>query len=193
MICKMEDCPNPILCREMCRAHYKKWYRDPDRVPERYCAVEWCDKSLPGQNKTGYCNDHRRLNPARVQADKDRSKAWREANPDKVRQQQIEWEAANPDKVKAKQQRYRANNPQKILDRNAARRATKMQVTVEEVDRTVVFQRDNGVCHLCGHLVDPDNWHLEHIIPLIRGGEHSYANTAVSHPDCNLKKGDKIL
>jgi len=32
---------------------------------------------------------------------------------------------------------------------------------------------------------------MEHINPITYGGEHPYANTAVSHPDCNLRKGTK--
>ena len=38
---------------------------------------------------------------------------------------------------------------------------------------------------------EPDAWHMEHINPITYGGEHPYANTAVSHPDCNLRKGTK--
>lgn len=39
---------------------------------------------------------------------------------------------------------------------------------------------------------DPMMVSLEHIIPLSRGGEHSYANTALSHLRCNLSKGAKM-
>src|SRR6267142_5472903 len=45
---------------------------------------------------------------------------------------------------------------------------------IEDVDRLVVFERDQGFCQICGLGVDPQNWHLDHKIPLSRGGEHSY-------------------
>ena len=48
--------------------------------------------------------------------------------------------------------------------------------------------RDKGFCHICGRAVFHENWHLDHIIPLSRGGEHSYRNVAVSHPVCNIRK-----
>lgn len=64
---------------------------------------------------------------------------------------------------------------------------------MERVYRSVVWERDGGVCHICHEPADPTNWHLEHVVPLARGGEHSYANTAVSHPACNLRKGTKLL
>jgi 5-methylcytosine-specific restriction endonuclease McrA len=41
--------------------------------------------------------------------------------------------------------------------------------------------------------VDPANWHLDHVVPLSRGGEHSYANVQVAHPFCNLSKGPRLI
>ena len=68
---------------------------------------------------------------------------------------------------------------------------------MESVSRQVVFERDAGVCMECWAqgfpgIADPANWHLDHIIPLKRNGEHSYANVQVTHPACNLKKGARV-
>lgn len=71
----------------------------------------------------------------------------------------------------------------------AAYRARKASATVEDVDRAVVWARDGGRCHICGKVCNQDKWHLDHIVPLSRGGEHSYRNVAVSHPFCNISKG----
>jgi 5-methylcytosine-specific restriction endonuclease McrA len=35
-------------------------------------------------------------------------------------------------------------------------------------------------------------WDLDHVIPLSKGGEHSYDNVQVTHPSCNRKKGAKV-
>lgn len=73
---------------------------------------------------------------------------------------------------------------------NAARyRARKRQALVEKVDREVVWERDEGICGLCGLPVERSDWHLDHVVPLARGGEHSYANVQVAHPICNQRKG----
>jgi 5-methylcytosine-specific restriction endonuclease McrA len=61
----------------------------------------------------------------------------------------------------------------------------------DPVDRGVVFLRDKGLCGECHEPVDPKNWHLDHITPTSRGGEHSYENTRVTHPRCNLSKGPR--
>jgi len=83
-------------------------------------------------------------------------------------------------------------NPDKCRDIAARRRALKRGATVDPVSRAVVFDRDAGRCHLCGKKVNPKHWHLDHIVPLSQGGEHSYRNVAVSCPFCNMSKGAKI-
>jgi 5-methylcytosine-specific restriction endonuclease McrA len=36
---------------------------------------------------------------------------------------------------------------------------------------------------------DPDSGSLDHVIPLIAGGEHSRENTQLAHWLCNVRKG----
>lgn len=74
----------------------------------------------------------------------------------------------------------------------AARRARLRNAFVENVDAQVVYERDEGICGLCDIAVDPTDYHVDHIIPLAKGGEHSYKNVQLAHPSCNLTKGDKL-
>lgn len=71
------------------------------------------------------------------------------------------------------------------------RRAKKRGQFVEHVDLATVWERDDGVCHICREPADRWNWHLDHVIPIARGGLHGYENVKVAHPGCNLKKGDR--
>ena len=98
---------------------------------------------------------------------------------------------ANRDKVAARSQTYYQNNREQYADRRTKRRALKRGATVEKVSRKEVYERDNGRCHICGKKVSKKSWHLDHLIPLIKGGEHSYRNVAVSCPKCNMSKGIK--
>ena len=120
---------------------------------------------------------------------------WDKANPEKTRAAISRWHAANIERFRAVQRVYQADNPDKMRDQVEIRRARIHNALVERVDRTVVFQRDNGICQIgtvCGNTpVNPESWHLDHIISLSRGGEHSYANTQVSCPPCNLRKGTR--
>ena len=59
---------------------------------------------------------------------------------------------------------------------------------VENVNPMIVYERDNWICQLCNKSVSKifdrkivDIASLDHIIPISKGGEHSYANTQLAH------------
>ena len=66
---------------------------------------------------------------------------------------------------------------------------------VEKVTYESVYQRDNGICQICGLPVHPtkgidNNWDgtIDHIEPLSTGGKHSMANCQLAHRICNSLK-----
>lgn len=76
------------------------------------------------------------------------------------------------------------------------RRARMKNAFVEDVVPARVFRRDKWICGICKKPVSQlndrslvDIASLDHIIPLSKGGEHSYANTQLAHLSCNLSKG----
>lgn len=75
------------------------------------------------------------------------------------------------------------------------RQMRKRGVPSQAYNRQQVFERDSGVCHLCGLTVDRGSrWHIDHILPLwlygtIPGVNDSLENVAVSHQRCNNRKG----
>lgn len=147
---------------------------------------------------------------------------WQRDNQERVNKRNLEWKANHHAQVLVSNSRYRTENQEAIQQRmekwrddhreqrraearayiranktkaNAnwhRRRARLMGATVEPVSREAVWERDKGICHICHKMCDPSQWHLDHIIPLSKGGEHSMANTAVSHAECNRKKGARL-
>lgn len=67
----------------------------------------------------------------------------------------------------------------------------KSGATVGKVDEAAA-RASRPDCYLCGKLLDGEV-HLDHIIPLARGGAHSQDNLAPTHATCNLRKGDRLL
>lgn len=56
----------------------------------------------------------------------------------------------------------------------------------------IVLWRDaDGRCYLCGEPVDPEDFHLEHVMPTSRGGTSELSNLRIAHPRCNLSKGNR--
>ena len=95
--------------------------------------------------------------------------------------------------VHAYQVEYERTHPGRKTDIEARRRAAKRGCASETISRARVYDRDAGRCHICGKKVRPGHWHLDHIIPLARGGEHSYKNVAVCHPSCNMRKHARLV
>lgn len=86
------------------------------------------------------------------------------------------------------------------------RRRARIEAAMVDRDITVdgLFRRDKGVCHLCGGRCDYEDfvvvngvticgdWYpsVDHVIPLSKGGEHSWSNVKLAHRICNSIKGD---
>lgn len=119
-------------------------------------------------------------------------RAWWAANREREIQRQRDKRAALDDARRAavseSHRRWFEKNPGAGSEHRSIRRARERAASVERVYRAKVWQRDGGICGLCGEAADPADWHLDHVVPIARGGEHSYANVQVAHPGCNRKK-----
>ena len=62
---------------------------------------------------------------------------------------------------------------------------------VDNFYRDDVLDKWGMDCHICKTPIDIDNWHMEHVHPLAKGGSHTLENVKPSHPLCNLQKGAK--
>jgi hypothetical protein len=57
--------------------------------------------------------------------------------------------------------------------------------------REIIFERDGYVCRYCGDEKGP--FHIDHIVPVAKGGDNNPLNLTVSCQCCNLSKGSKTL
>jgi 5-methylcytosine-specific restriction endonuclease McrA len=77
---------------------------------------------------------------------------------------------------------------------------------MEGVSLEKLIERDKGICHICGEPVDrndyfrrDDNYFMvgprypsiDHLLPLSRGGGHTWANVKLAHLSCNAIKRDR--
>lgn len=69
----------------------------------------------------------------------------------------------------------------------------------ETFDAWEIGERDGWVCHICDGAIDsalaypdPASKSIDHIVPLVKGGEHTRANVAITHLVCNIKKKDRV-
>jgi 5-methylcytosine-specific restriction endonuclease McrA len=97
----------------------------------------------------------------------------------------------NADKYRESRAASMRRYPEKRRMWEAARRARKLEAFVEHVDPSTVFEMHGGMCGVCNEFIAGD-FHVDHIVPLSRGGAHAYINVQPAHPMCNLKKGARV-
>jgi len=86
----------------------------------------------------------------------------------------------------------------KARDRIRARKRIVGSSAQVAIYRSEILERDNWKCGICGGEISPDlAWPdrmsatLDHIVPIVKGGDHSFANVQAAHFTCNSSKGDR--
>lgn len=87
--------------------------------------------------------------------------------------------------------RYR-RNPEKYKYNSAKRRAAKFQTDTPLTPQEIRDQRKSqkGFCWWCGKKIRGVS-HVDHVIPLAKGGKHEAANIVITCAHCNLSKNAK--
>jgi 5-methylcytosine-specific restriction endonuclease McrA len=89
---------------------------------------------------------------------------------------------------------WQKDNPDKVALRSIRRKMRKLNAFIEDVDRNTLYEMYGGCCGICKEFIDltQTGFHVDHVIPLSKGGMHGYINTQPAHPKCNLRKGSKL-
>jgi 5-methylcytosine-specific restriction endonuclease McrA len=88
------------------------------------------------------------------------------------------WQEANPEKVRETRRRSQAKRRAQMLSAPLGERV--------EIDAVVL--RDEGRCGICNEDLSSADFHVDHIVPLARGGAHCMSNVQLAHPLCNIRK-----
>ncbi len=120
-----------------------------------------------------------------------RHRKWRDKNRDKVRQTVKNYAVKNPEKVKQMIKDWTVSNPEKVraatLNRIARKKKAEGKFTKADIDALYLTQ--DGKCASC--LVNLENYHVDHIMPLILGGSNWPSNLQLLCVKCNCSKGPK--
>lgn len=147
------------------------------------CRCEPCVEAKRAKDREDYQKD-----PARKRAS---NQAWIARNDERYRARRSEYYAENREENRARRREIYRRGPDAYKARARKRQLLVRGVEVEQISRDAIWARDGGICHICSTAADVANWHLDHIVALNLGGQHTYENVAVSHPRCNREKGAK--
>ena len=118
---------------------------------------------------------------------------WEKENLDRYQEYNKIQRDKNPEKARERKRKFLEANPTKMAEYTANYRALKRAATVGHVDFIAILERDKSICHMCLEVVEPEDLHFDHVIPVSKGGEHSMDNIKVCHKICNLQKAAKVI
>ena len=187
-----------LYCSRKCRWDAQR--KPKGREPRKSCRVyvgkcEVCGTMFTSRRKRAHCGRPCDLKHGRCRS--------REASASKKRLEQVKCKECGRLFVAEYGNKRKSFCSEVCMHRNLKRkrrqkeRAILRSAMVETVDAIKVFERDNWRCQLCGRKLKQahrgttrdDSPELDHIVPLSKGGEHSYRNTQCSCRKCNQDKG----
>jgi 5-methylcytosine-specific restriction endonuclease McrA len=189
--------------RQACTAKWKK--ANPDKVKVASRAYRKANRE-----KTNAANSAwRRTNPDKGRAT---TAAWREKNKKRVKELQsirsakyyalnrkkmisgsANYHAEHPEQVKATRSRWKKKHPEKVRIAYHNYQATKKEnggkISLGLAEKLLTRQKNH--CAVCKKSLSKTGYHLDHIVPLARGGKNEDRNMQATCPKCNMEKNAK--
>lgn len=133
--------------------------------------------------------------------ERERKKKYWIANRERLLAHNKEYVKKNPHINRKKQKKFWAKNPEKAQAYNRKRRAKLNKVKHIPYTKEEVLEKYGTNCHICGVPIDlkaprkagKKGWenglHLDHLIPISKGGPDTIENVRPAHGLCNMSKG----
>jgi len=176
-------------------------FKDPEKAKKYYAEWRKANSEVIKKKKAEY----RRLNSERLA---ERQRVWRSAHPDyqlrnqrKNREKYRRYCRESYQRHRARRlkadARYRKLNPHVDVKAKAKRRM-RIEATIENERAVELFIKlirtsKRVACYYCEAMVSGRRAHIDHVIPLAKGGAHAISNLCASCPACNLSKHAKLL
>lgn len=220
VVCKVEGCKNKVLANFMCSKHYQMWKEHGDPKGGRYeykirkaithsdgtrtCSE--CEKRLPIKS---FHKDKNASDGYRSKCKKCRLtmvNKWYFKDAAKRRKVASDARKKDPEKLRKRDmERYEKDREKRIAlatEHSHLRKARKKNTKTERGISKLALKKKFGTkCYYCGKEMDfsvgagrkfnRDMATIEHLIPLARGGEHTFENTVLACRHCNISKNAK--
>ncbi len=145
---------------------------------------------------------------ANPQPYRDAAEKYRLSNPEVIARKDARYYKRHSTRLNEKTKKWRKDNPEKYAELNRrkerVRRSRKFENGVQPYTETQVLDLYGTACHLCGERIDltaprqvgVEGWeiglHIDHLLPISKGGADVLENVKPSHGKCNLDKGSTV-
>ena len=193
--------------------------KEKELESQREYQRKWClenpEKAREYQRKYREANREKRNKRKRQQrqehpeATHEADRKWRKSNPESlrkatrkylsanreyVREQKRKWRLGSLEAIRERERKWAASNPDKLRNQWSNRSARKRGATGGYTLKDIadLFDRQSGKCAACKARITKTGstlYHIDHVIPLKRGGSNWPDNLQLLCKPCNLKKG----
>jgi 5-methylcytosine-specific restriction endonuclease McrA len=174
-----------------------EFYKDSNTGGLR-AACKSCVKKFNNDKRQSDPTRYRSQNLSYYYANKDALNDYRRAKWPEIYEQTKEHRSAQ-------RKQHLKQHPEKVRELARKRRATKRANGWERYTEAQVLELHGAMCHICGDSIDlslnrkigTEGWemslHIDHVIPIAKGGPDKLSNVKPSHGKCNLKKRATLL
>ena len=148
---------------------------------------------IPGSGHQSRCKECQHIERKKQRKD------FRLKYPEKTKAQIRDWKKRNPDYY----YKWKSKNPelakrlQKISHANWRARlraaGTITMETIRQVYKQNLLKYGDLTCYLCGEKIDAGKEHMDHKLPLSRGGKNELSNLEIACSFCNQSKNSKTV
>lgn len=147
---------------------------------ERYVSTGQCIECAKSDSArkvaSGYFQSHYADNAGRILS---RQREYTRSHTQEINARTMAWVKRNPLKRKAISRQYKA------------RRRSQEDAGISGGMLAAWTREQPKTCFYCGAAC-PDSFHVDHFVPLAKGGAHVLTNLRIACPTCNLRKNAKM-
>jgi len=117
---------------------------------------------------------------------------YREINREKLAEKRLQYRRAHRKEMALYLRQYRKQHPSVMRNYSHRRRARKVNAEHggTPFDEKAQLKRQKSRCYYCGEKLT--KYHVEHCVPLSRGGSDHPDNKVLACPSCNMSKNAKL-
>lgn len=184
--CGSSDFRRDGQCRKCWKKEYRKAYYQANAEKEKAYQAKWL-KENQEKHKAWLIADKEK-NPEKYKA-RNRERWLKDS--EQMKAATTEWRRNNVEYRMAYSAKYREKNREKVRmwGRSYLERLRKAGPMPDGI-RSRLFSTQGGKCACCGQPLG-DDYHLDHITPLILGGTNDESNLQLLRAECNCRKSFK--
>jgi 5-methylcytosine-specific restriction endonuclease McrA len=185
---RLNETPPEVLAAY--NAKRRDSYREKHPRPEKPTTEE------RKQNKKLYNSQYYVSNTEKVKA---KVREYYYLHQDTYQQYSRTYYGTHEESSKQYQTEYRKSNPEKCVQWTLNRHMRLHQaLIIEDVDPLKIYERDGGLCHLCGRKVSKKDITMDHLICVsdkeyFPQAGHTYQNISLAHRSCNSRRNNGRL